>query len=213
MSACTAPGRVDRRSAIFAGVCVSFAENPFVYDAAQALSGRRIAHRRLGQELASAGGETVLDVGAGTGSLARVLRPDAFYWALDNDPVKLRRLSAKVPDARLLECSALDIELPDKAVDWTVCVAVAHHMNDEELSVMFSELARVTRRRLVFLDPLASSGPGIASLLWRYDRGSYPRSAETLLAELGRRFEIDRVDRFRVFHRYVLCGGRPLAYS
>ena len=124
------------------------------------LSGRRIAHRRLGQALASAGGETVLDVGAGTGSLTRVLPQDAFYWALDNDPTKLRRLSWKVPDARRLECSALDIELPEKAVDWTVCVAVAHHLDDEELPVMFSELARVTRRRLVFLDPLSSSKPG-----------------------------------------------------
>jgi ubiquinone/menaquinone biosynthesis C-methylase UbiE len=189
---------------------VSIVENPLVYDAVQMLSGRRIAHRRLGEALAMASGETVLDVGAGTGSLARVLPAGAVYWALDNDPVKLRRLSAKAPDARRLECSALDIELPEKAVDWTVCVAVAHHLSDEELPVMFAELARVTRRRLVFLDPLSSSRLGIASLLWRYDRGSHPRSAQTLLCELDRCFEIDLVERFRVFHEYVLCGGRPI---
>jgi ubiquinone/menaquinone biosynthesis C-methylase UbiE len=192
---------------------VSVTDNPLLYDAVQMLSGRRIAHRRLGEALAPAGGETVLDVGAGTGSLARVLPSDARYWALDNDPVKLRRLSAKVPDARCLECSAMDIELPEKAVGWTVCVAVAHHLNDEELPAMFAELARVTRRRLVFLDPLSSSRPGIASLLWRYDRGSHPRSAETLLSELARCFEIDRVERFRVLHEYVVCGGRPIEPS
>lgn len=188
---------------------MSLVDNPLVYDAIQVLSGRHIAHRRLRAALAPAAGQTMLDVGAGTGSLVRVLPPGAVYWALDNDSAKLRRLSAKVPDAQCLEGSALDIGLPDKVVDWTICVAVAHHLDNEGLPRMFAELARVTRQRLVFLDPLATAKRGIASLLWRYDRGSYPRSAGTLLAELSQCFYIERVERFRVFHEYVLCSCRP----
>jgi ubiquinone/menaquinone biosynthesis C-methylase UbiE len=190
---------------------VSVVDSPLLYDAVQMLSGRHIAHRRLGNALASVGGQTVLDVGAGTGSLARVLPPGAVYWALDNDPMKLRRLSAKVPDARCLQGSALDIELSDKTVDWTVCVAVAHHLDDRELPWMFAELARVTRQGLVFLDPLSTSKRGVASLLWRYDRGSHPRSEYRLLSELAQYFDIERVERFRVFHEYVLCSGSPRA--
>jgi hypothetical protein len=119
-------------------------------------------------------------------------------------------LREKVPNARCLRGTALDIELPDAAVDLTVCVAVAHHLDDCELPQMIAELARVTRKRLVFLDPLAATGPGIGSVLWAYDRGSHPRSAQTLLSELGRCFEIEQVTRFRIFHRYVLCSGRPI---
>jgi ubiquinone/menaquinone biosynthesis C-methylase UbiE len=189
---------------------MSLAENPVVYDVVQMLSGRHIAHRHLRRALAGARGQTVLDVGAGTGNLARVLPDDASYWALDTDPAKLARLALKVPHARCLQGSALQIDLPDGAVDWTVCVAVAHHLDDHELPRLFSELARVTRHMLVFLDPLMSTRPGIASVLWRYDQGSHPRSAQTLLAELRRSFAIEREDRFRVFHKYLLCSAAPL---
>jgi SAM-dependent methyltransferase len=188
---------------------VGLADNPRVYDAIQVMAGRRVAFGRLRQAIAPAGNQTVLDVGAGTGSLARALPPGAVYWALDNDPAKLRRLSAKVPHAHCLEGSALNIALPDKAVDWTVCVAVAHHLNDDELPRLFGELARVTRRRLVFLDPLWTSKLGIARLLWRYDRGSHPRSSQTLLTAIDRHFDIEWVERFRVLHTYVLCSARP----
>jgi ubiquinone/menaquinone biosynthesis C-methylase UbiE len=183
---------------------------PRVYDALQPLAGQYVVNRRLRPAVASARGQTVLDIGAGTGNLAHLLPHGAVYWALDNDPAKLRRLAAKIPTARCIEGSALNIDLPEEAVDWTVCVAVAHHVDDEDLPQLFAELARVTRRRLVFLDSLFTSRRGIAKLLWRYDRGSYPRSAETLLSALGSHFDVERVERFRVLHEYVLCSGPPI---
>jgi len=188
---------------------MALSENPVVYDAVQVLAGRHLSHRPIRRAMAGAGGRTVLDVGAGTGSIARLLPPGASYWALDNDPAKLERLAAKVPHARRMQCSALDIDLPDKAVDWTVCVALAHHLADDELPLLFGELARVTRDHLVFLDPLWTGGHGIARLLWHLDRGSHPRRADDLLGELRRRFAVERVERFRVLHSYVLCEARP----
>jgi SAM-dependent methyltransferase len=189
---------------------MGLADNPRAYDVIQVLAGQHLSYRRLRQALAPARDQKVLDVGAGTGNLARLMPTGAIYWALDNDPAKLRRLSAKVPRAHRLEGSALDIALPDRAMDWTVCVAVAHHLDDEELPRLFAELARVTRHRLIFLDPLSTSRRSIAKLLWRYDRGSHPRSADTLLSALGRHFDIEQVDCFRVLHEYVLCSGRPV---
>jgi SAM-dependent methyltransferase len=189
---------------------MGLSDNPRVYDAIQVLAGRHIGQRRLRRAIAAAGDQKVLDVGAGTGSLASLLPPGAVYWALDNDPAKLRRLSIKVPHAHCVHGSALDIQLPDGSVDWTVCSAVAHHMDDEELPQLFAELARVTRHRLVFLDPLWTSRRGVARLLWRYDRGSHPRSPEALLSALDRHFDIEHVERFRVLHDYVLCSARPV---
>lgn len=189
---------------------IGLTDNPFVYDVVQVLAGRHIVDRHLSRAMADAGNEAVLDVGAGTGSLARLRPADAVYWALDNDPAKLRRLSVKVPYAHCLEGSALDIGLPDRAVDWTVCVAVTHHLNDEELPRLFAELARVTRRQLVFLDALWTATRGISRLLWRYDRGSYPRSADTLLSAMSTHLDVERVERFSVFHEYVLCSARPI---
>ncbi len=188
---------------------MSLLDSPRAYDAIQVLAGRHLLHRRVRSAVAAAGDQTVLDVGAGTGSLARLLPPGAVYWALDNDPAKLQRLSAKVPGSHCFEGSALDIDLPEGAADWTVCIAVAHHLDHDELPRLFAELARVTRHRLVFLDPLWTSRRGVAKLLWRYDRGSYPRSADTLLLALHRHFDIDSVECFHVLHDYLLCSCRP----
>lgn len=185
------------------------ADDPRVYDAIQLLAGRHVIDTRLRRILADTAGSVVLDVGAGTGALARLLPADATYWALDNDPAKLERLERKVPRARRLLRSALDTGLEDDAVDWTVCVDVAHHLDDGQLPRFVAELARVTRGRLAFVDPLWSPRPSLGRVLWRYDRGAHPRTHERLLDALRERFEIEAVERFRAIHRYMLCVGRP----
>jgi SAM-dependent methyltransferase len=188
---------------------VSLFDDPRVYDAIQTLAGYRATASRLQRALAGCAGATVLDVGAGTGNLARLLPPGAHYVALDSDPAKLERLELKLPGTRCLLRSGLDTGLAVGEIDWTVCVAVAHHLDDRQLPQLIAEMARVTRGNLVFVDPLRSPRRGIARLLWRYDRGSHPRRAETLLSALRAHFDLEHVERYRVFHEYLLCVGRP----
>ncbi len=121
------------------------ADDPRVYDLIQLLAGGPVMDARLRRALAGASGALVLDVGAGTGNLARLLPAETTYWALDEDPAKLRRLEAKVPRARRLLRSALETGLGDASVDWSVCVDVAHHLDDAELPRLVAELARITR--------------------------------------------------------------------
>jgi len=185
------------------------ADDPRVYDAIQFLAGRHVIDKRVRRVLADAAGATVLDVGAGTGTIAGLLPAGAQYWALDNDPAKLERLAHKVPGARRLLRSAVDTGLEDAAADWTVCIDVAHHLDDRELPGFVRELARITRHRLVFVDPLWSARPSLGRVLWRYDRGAHPRTAQRLVEALGEAFEIESTDRFRAIHRYVMCVCRP----
>jgi SAM-dependent methyltransferase len=184
-------------------------DDPRVYDAIQLLAGRHVIDSRLRRILADASGSIVLDVGAGTGSLARLLPPGARYWALDNDPAKLERLARKVPDARRMLRSAVETGIEDEAVDWTVCVDVAHHLDDGQLPQLVSELARLTRGRLAFVDPLWTPRPSLGRVLWRYDRGAHPRTSDQLVRALQAGFEIESVDRFRAIHRYLLLVCRP----
>jgi SAM-dependent methyltransferase len=184
-------------------------DDPRVYDVIQLLAGRHVIDSRLRRILAAASGSVVLDVGAGTGSLARLLPPGTDYWALDNDPAKLDRLERKVPGARRLLRSALETGIEDEAVDWAVCVDVAHHLDDEQLPRFVDELARVTRGRLVLVDPLWTRRPSLGRVLWRYDRGAHPRTRDKLVQALQARFDIESIDRFRAIHRYVLCVCRP----
>jgi SAM-dependent methyltransferase len=180
--------------------------NPQVYDLAQRGVGTAAVRRRIAPALAETAGETVLDVGGGTGALAALLHPTARYVWLDSDPRKLEGLTAHRHDAIL--ANALKMAVRDDAVDAVVCSAVSHHVDDENLPRLFGEMRRIARRRLFFLDAVRSHSP-VGTALWRLDRGAYARPAETLLAALEREFRVESVDRFTVLHRYVFVVASP----
>ena len=184
------------------------AAHPAVYDAIQRTVGTPRTRELLRENLASADGKTVLDVGAGTGRFRDTLPPRAKYIWLDNDPEKLAGFKAKRPDDETVLADATDLPLEDKSVDYAVCVAVAHHLPDAALPRLVGELARVTRERLLFMDPVRSDG-AIPRLLWRFDRGTHPRSADELVAALGERFEVANVERYWKRHHYVFCMAAP----
>src|SRR3954471_19450198 len=72
--------------------------NPSVYDMAQKIAGREQNYRRLMPLLNRAKGELLLDIGAGTGEITRILHASTRYIWLDNDPEKLRGFLSKRPD-------------------------------------------------------------------------------------------------------------------
>jgi len=183
--------------------------HPGVYDVVQALLGAKHSRRRLAPWLAAAGGKRVLDVGAGTG-LQRALLPDtaAYVW-LDPDRNKLRGYRARYADGGVIVGDGGALPLKDRSVDLGLCVAVSHHLPDGPLDALFAELDRVVRERVVFLDAVLCPTAPIGRLLWRWDAGSHPRPAEVLLRAMERRLEIEHVEQYRVYHRYLLCVARP----
>jgi SAM-dependent methyltransferase len=187
----------------------SLLDHPRVYDLVQTFGRWHLTAGRLRSLLADAAGQTVLDMGAGTGNLAPLLPPDADYVAIDNDPARIRSLERKVPGARCIVGSALDTGLEDDAVDWSVCNGLAHHLEDLDVPRLMAELARVTRERLVFVEPLWPGGRLLNAFLWRYDRGSHPRPESTVLAALEAHFVLDHVEHIRPSQELLICVGRP----
>jgi ubiquinone/menaquinone biosynthesis C-methylase UbiE len=86
---------------------------------------------------------TVLELGAGTGKLTRVLTGLGHdVHATDPDAAMLRILERAVPGVRTAEASAEDVPLPDASVD-VVVAAQAYHWFD--LDRALPEVARVLR--------------------------------------------------------------------
>ena len=97
-------------------------------------------------------GRTVLDLGAGTGKLTRLLLPSgATVIAVEPLDAMRDRLEAAVPDATSLDGTAEAIPLPDGWVDAVTC-AQAFHWFDAPHA--FEELHRVLR------------ADGLLALLW-----------------------------------------------
>jgi SAM-dependent methyltransferase len=109
---------------------------------------------------------TVLDLGAGTGKLTRVLTT-AFDRVVAVEPAEAMRriLAAQCPRAATLAGNAQEIPLADKSVD-AVFAAQAFHWFDDEPAV--AEIARVLRSHgtlvLMWNRPGGSTQPSIAAV-------------------------------------------------
>ena len=182
---------------------------PRVYDWVQKAVGAEEVGRFLAPHLKESAGHSLLDVGAGTGNNRRLLPDSTRYIWMDNDPQKLSGYRAKQARALGVLGDATQLSFRDKSVDYGLCTAVFHHLNDAELDRLVNELARVIRRRLIAVDALECLDRPMSNLLWKYDRGSFPRTAERLRAALGRRFDLHFVDELTVYHRYILCIANP----
>jgi SAM-dependent methyltransferase len=117
---------------------------------------------------------TVLELGAGTGKLTRLLAA-AFDHVLAVEPAEAMRrvLVTLCPEARALASSAEDIPLPDASVD-AVYAGEAFHLFDGGRAL--AEIARVLRPR------------GALILLWNLPAGPWvpsTASAEQLLRQRG----------------------------
>ncbi len=180
-----------------------------VYDLVQSLLGRSLAAGRLRRCVERTAGASVLDLGAGTGHVRELVPASAKYLALDCDLQKVSRFRAKYPLAPAVLSDATRLCIKDKSVDYATCVAVAHHLSDLELQLLFSETARVVRERLIFLEALRCDASWISRLLWKYDRGSYPRTVDELRSALERWFKIENSEVYAIHHQYLLCTAIP----
>lgn len=190
----------------------TIAARPSVYDRIQDLAGARKLRARVAQRLFDAHGKAVLDIGAGTGALARDLPPTATYLWLDNDLQKLSGFLAGHTDVLAVIADATRMPLRDGAVDFAVCVNVSHHLEDAELARLLADAERVAVERLVFVDAVVT--PRIRSrLLWHYDRGGRPRTAERLVEAVGVAFDVSEVERVQINHEYAIITAHPRGAS
>ena len=184
-------------------------ENERLYDLLQRVLGYPTAARRLQSVLGDTRDHVLLDVGGGTGNLIPYLSEGTHYVCLDNDPTKLDRLLRKRPGTMAVLGDATHLPFADKSVDETVCVAVTHHLSDDVLPLLIDELGRVTRGRVIVFDPLREERTRRGKLLWRIDRGSFPRTESELASFLARGLIPQHLERFAIHHHYLLWVGVP----
>jgi SAM-dependent methyltransferase len=187
------------------------ADSPRLYDAVQRAAGARQIRERLRPHVRGFSGTRVVDVGAGTGTYVDAVPDPAEYVAVDLDPVKLARLEAKWPQVTTVIGDATRLDFPHGSFDHALCTFLVHHLDDQGVASLTAGLRGVLRKSLVLIDPLRVERRFRSRLLWSIDRGSYPRSADELLAALDRDFVIEHEERFQVHHVYLLCVAIPRA--
>ena len=188
---------------------------PAVYDALQTVMGVAYSDRRVKRAIARSiplnRESTVVDVGGGTGR-ARTLWPASVKYVLvDNDEEKIEGFRRKRLSGEAICSDATTLPFETATVAVAMVSAVTHHLPPGVPEPVLAEIHRVLKPdgRLLFLDAVWRPWRPMGRLLWHFDRGSYPRTAEELRRLLDDRFEIISWETFSIFHRYILAVGRP----
>jgi ubiquinone/menaquinone biosynthesis C-methylase UbiE len=127
-----------------------------------ALGSARLLEERMANHIRLDGGSraTILDVGAGSASVARALerrleRQGLTARVIATD-LQWRHLAVgRARDGREFPAAAADVfslPFPERSVDWVVSTLLVHHFSPEENVRLLRELARVARRGVLLLD-------------------------------------------------------------
>lgn len=108
---------------------------------------QRLQHRMMLQLLAPQPGDSILDVGCGTGETMRLLtRLGVHTTGLDRAPAMLAAARRKLGGASLIHGDAVNLPFPDARFDAAILNTTLEFLPDPVAAVR--ELARVTRRRV-----------------------------------------------------------------
>ena len=106
-------------------------------------------------ERSRASSVSILDVGAGSGELLRVLskwlmNKSAFLVGAELNSDAARTI--KSPSIAAIQCDALDLPFPDSSFDYVFCSLFLHHLDDEPATDLLKEMKRVAERRIYVID-------------------------------------------------------------
>ena len=179
---------------------------PLLYQPIQVLLGQNRSLRKLESVTSGLNAGRSLDIGSSSGALGRRVAPLAAR--IDIDIVPLMAMKKVHGREKAAAADAAALPFPGSTFDLALCVAVSHHLDDQTLDAALRDISRVTRGRFVFLDAVRSRRL-VARILWRYDRGSHPRSRSELLAAIGKWFAIESTVEYSYLHEYVICVATP----
>lgn len=184
---------------------------PVFYDLIQAAAGDGVVQTRIGAVLRQVPERALLiDLGGGTG-LAGRSAGSALYVCVDMDAAKLRRfVKVQNSGARAVAGDAARCPIATGVADAVMAVKLTHHLDEAQFAAMFREAARIVRPGGLLLLADAVRSDRLASrLLWKLDRGAYPRSSRVIQDAAASWFAPSRVEEFSVTlrHRFLLWVG------
>lgn len=130
---------------------------PFVYNLAMGVLRNGNNEWFISDVLALQGGETIIDMGCGTGTILDLLPANVRYTGLDINAAYIESGRKRYPRARFI-AGSLDDWSKDQTLgdaDLFLCNGVLHHLDDGEVNQTFSLAKRTLKPngRLVFFEP------------------------------------------------------------
>jgi ubiquinone/menaquinone biosynthesis C-methylase UbiE len=187
-------------------------EIPFLYDFFQFILGLPIMDHVLMKEIEKikiTASSIVLDLGGGTGLHKQLFPDNQKYVCIDLNFKKIQRSVVRYRSDFSSVADGMKIPFKARTFDFILLTAVTHHLPNNLLPVLFSEIQRVIKEGgfLLLYDPVISSKNLVGKMLYKLDLGKYPRSKSDLYDNLTQYFIPISTREMTIFHSYLIFNG------
>ena len=193
-------------------------EAPRAFDAYQRLVGGHESKRRFVEEYVRATpGDSVLDIGCGTGALRTLMPQRLTYLGVEIDSSYVELARSRLGDDGEIVCADIgSFEMPPgREFDLAIAYGVFHHLDDRTAAhaVDIAAAALAEAGRFVISEPCWVPAQGaFERLLMRLDRGRFVRTIDGYVALVRSRFgRVDTHvvrDTYRVPYTMVVVEAR-----
>lgn len=151
---------------------------PGVYNSVRylLLFGKRKMFMQIQQAVWQQEGESVLDIGCGTGELSALFFGE--YLGVDFSERYVQYAVRKYPEKQFVQGNALQLPFPEKSYDTVLLASFIHHFSDSDVRQILKSVQRIARKKVVLLEPSPQKGNYLAWLLLKMDRGAYIRTPQ-----------------------------------
>jgi len=174
----------------------TMSSNSFLFNAIAPIYGLfyEMQKKRYGAVIDSASGvlnlasyDTVLDVGCGTGALCAVLAEKGLSVTGIDPAMKMLSIAKRHTEGgkiNYVRGNALEkLPFEDKSFDISIASYVAHGMGEGERKLLYAEMARVTRNKVIIYDYNQTRALRTTIIEW-LERGDYFRFIKDTTTEM-----------------------------
>lgn len=114
----------------------------------------------------------VFDLGCGTGNLLNFFKPRSYLgWDVNGNYINYASNKYKNSDYKFYKRDIVIANLPNRHFDYTIVVNVLHHLEDEDVNLLFRKLRKWNKTNSLLIIESNPRGT-IGKILEKFDAGS-----------------------------------------
>ena len=174
--------------------------NPYFFDFLQKVCNLGDLKRNVSLSLKALPGESIIDVGCGTGLYSTLAKGKYVGIDLNEAYIIYAQTKYKDKNKKFIVGDVTKINFGDELFDKTLYLAMLHHFNEEDNIRILTKISAITRGKILILDlTMPERANSIQSFFLRVERGRYVRSLNQQLKIIGKVLKIQ--DATTIFNR------------
>jgi len=178
----------------------SIGSNPYFFNFLQKVCNLGDLKEEVSLRLKAEPGESILDVGCGTGLYSVLAKGRYVGLDLNGSYIKYARTKYKSGNKKFIVEDVTRLSLGEEMFDKTLYIAMLHHFDEADNIKILNRISSVTKKMVLILDAALPDNPTAAQKFFlKVERGQYVRPLNEQISIVRKVFDIKNVS--LVFNR------------